>query len=449
MTTDPPRPVDPATVLGSSQAPRSSLMARFTASTAALAIVVAGLAILFSAVINDKLVRRAMEDTVTGYSQTLAEHILASSDPALWQRVAREHRVALFVETPEVERAFDPQGRPTSAHAVLASVYGVMRVDVPAAGGRVVFSWHLRHFARLHEPLLMAHLLLLIPVIGATYWFQRSQLRPLQWLRTGVEAVACGDFKARVPVVRMDEIGQVASAFNQMTRQVEQMVADRERLLADVSHELRSPLARVKVALELIPESDKRLSIEGDVREMETLISVLLERERVAALTGRHAFGPVDLTAVVRQVADTFSGRAPGVVLSAAEEPVIAEADTHLVRLLVQNLIENAIKFSLPDSRRVEVTLAPVADAVELVVADDGPGIATRDAEEIFKPFVKLAPARGHRAGYGLGLNLCWRIAEAHGGSIRMLPNGERGNRAVVTLPLKGGQKSNPINTGS
>ncbi len=418
--------------------PKSSLIGRFAASTVALAIVIAGLAILFSVAVNRKLVWDAMEGTVRGYSQTLANHILASSDPALWQSVARQHQVALLVQTPDLERAYGPDGEPVSAHAVLSSRLGIVPIDISGEGGsRVFFSWNLRHFARLHDPLVMWHLLLLIPVIGATYWFQRSQLRPLQWLRKGVDAVGQGDFKARVPVVRMDEIGQVATAFNQMTRQVEQMVADRERLLADVSHELRSPLSRVKVALELMPESDKRQSIQGDVREMERLISVLLERERLTALTGRLAAKPVDLVSLTRQVADTFSSREPGVVFSARRESLIAEADADLVRLLIQNLIENAIKFSLPDSRPVQVSVEPAEGAAELVIADDGPGIAVGDAAEIFKPFVKLDPARGHRTGYGLGLNLCWRIVQAHGGTIRMLPNGERGNQAVVRLPRK------------
>ena len=438
MTIDPPSfedEIDPE-ISSEPEPPKSSLIARFAASTAALAIVVAGLAILFSVAINRKLIWDAMDGTVRGYSQTLAKHIRGSSDPAFWQSIAREHRVALLVQTPEIERAFGPDGQPATARAVLDSKLGIVPIDIMSEDGtRVFFSWNLSHFARLHDPLVMGHLLLLIPVIGATYWFQRSQLRPLQWLHKGVDAVGAGDFKTQVPVVRMDEIGQVASAFNKMTRQVERMVADRERLLADVSHELRSPLARVKVALELMPVSDKKQSIQNDVREMETLISVLLERERLRALTDRHAMLPVDLGTVVRQVTGLFSGRDPGVAFSATQEPLIAEADVDLVRLLAQNLIENALKFSLPDSDPVEVTLTPAADGVELAVADDGPGIAERDLAEVFKPFVKLDPARGHRTGYGLGLNLCWRIVQAHGGSIRMLPNKKRGNRAVVSLP--------------
>lgn len=288
--------------------------------------------------------------------------------------------------------------------------------------------------ARLHYLIMTSFLIVLIL---ASYWFQRSQLRPLQTLRGGVEAVARGDLKTRLPVTRADELGQVAEAFNQMTHRVEEMIAGRERLLADVSHELRSPLARIKVALELLPEGDKRESIRGDVREMETLIAVLLERERLSARAESLLVEPVDLTALVRRVVDGFAGRSPEVVFEDDGGAVLAEVDGELVRLLVQNLVDNAVKFSRPDGGPVEVRLRTEEGGVELLVSDDGPGIPEEDAERIFEPFVKLDPARGHRRGYGLGLNLCRRVVEAHRGTIEVLPNPGGGTVVRVVLPRR------------
>ncbi len=286
-----------------------------------------------------------------------------------------------------------------------------------------------------HWRLMAGYLIFVAGGVGALHWFLRSQLRPLQWLRAGVDAVARGDFKTRVPVVRRDEIGQVAEAFNAMTRQVEQMIADRERLLGDVSHELRSPLARIKVALALLPEGEKRESIEGDVREMETLIAVLLERERLRARTDKMTTQDVNLPELVAQVAATFADQGPGVAFSAEGDDLVVPADAELVRLLVSNLLDNAVKFSRPESRPVEVRLRPCAGGIELQVSDDGPGIPEGEAERIFEPFVKLDPARGHRRGYGLGLNLCRRIVEAHRGTIRVRSKSEGGAVAEVILP--------------
>lgn len=158
---------------------------------------------------------------------------------------------------------------------------------------------------------------------------------------------------------------------------------------------------------------------------------------------------PVDLCSVIRQVVgtfesrvgtfesriDTFEGKEPCVVFVDPGEKIEVRADATLMGVLAQNLVDNAVKFSLPDSRPVEVRLSTAGESIELTVIDDGRGIPQSETERVFEPFVKLDPARGHRTGYGLGLNLCQRIVDAHGGTIEMSGNGERGTRALVSLP--------------
>ena len=423
-----------------------TLARRMNASTA-LALGVLALAILSFTVANAIYLSHTLERTLRGYSHTLSKAALATPDPETWGHIAGRHEVALLVETPGMKRAFDSTGAPISEQSFEDRGIETLRIEISGdAGERVVVLWNLLKFMSGHWPLLAGHLLLLAVVISITYGFQRSQLRPLQSLRSGVEAVARGDFETRVPVVRQDEIGQVAAAFNHMTRQVERMMADRERLLADVSHELRSPLTRIHVALELMPENDKKESIERDLREMENLIKVLLERQRLRSQVDRMTTEPVDLKDAARQVIATFDGRAPGIVLAAAGDRLEVEADRALIRLLLRNLIDNAVKFSRPGDRPVEVALEPSGETVALRVTDDGPGIPEADRLRVFEPFVKLDPARGHRTGYGLGLSLCQRIVDAHRGSIRMLPGTSGGTRVEVTLPrtLPDGHQAGP-----
>jgi signal transduction histidine kinase len=236
-------------------------------------------------------------------------------------------------------------------------------------------------------------------------------------------------------VVREDEIGQVGRAFNQMTGRVEQMIKDRERLLADVSHELRSPLARIKVALEMLPDSDKRDAIARDIREMEALTTMLLEREQLRHKADNRESEHFDLVALTREIGDSFADRSPGVQISTSPSELDVLADAALIKVLIQNLIDNAVKFSLADSQAVELRLEQDDEGVRITVIDDGPGIPTEEIDHVFDAFVKLNPARGHRAGYGLGLNLCQRIAQAHGGRISLTPGEERGTQAQVILP--------------
>ena len=256
--------------------------------------------------------------------------------------------------------------------------------------------------------------------------------------------MARGDFKTRVPVVRDDEIGQVAVAFNVMASRVGEMINDRERLLADVSHELRSPIARMKVALEFVPQGDKRDALDRDLREMESLIAVLLERADLRSRTGRLKGEAVDMNAVAGEVATAFADQGPGVEF-VSKGAVTIHADPALMKLLIQNLVDNAVKFSRPDSRPVVVKLETEKDQVVLRVADDGIGIPAGSEKQIFEPFVKLDRARGHRVGYGIGLDLCQRIVQLLGGTIRLIPRQPRGTEAVVTLRRHPGKEDAKI----
>jgi signal transduction histidine kinase len=119
--------------------------------------------------------------------------------------------------------------------------------------------------------------------------------------------------------------------------------------------------------------------------------------------------------------------------------PIEIVADRTLAKALLHNLLDNALKFSRPDSAPVEVSLEAAGDSVVLRVADDGIGIPAGREEDLLEPFVKLDPARGHHSGYGLGLDLCRRIVELHGGTIELRRRSPRGTEAVVSLPRNGG----------
>ncbi len=328
--------------------------------------------------------------------------------------------------------AFDDLGEPLP---VTTPALGgpIQAVRTGEDGTRVTFYWNLLFFRESHLPLLGGLVLMVVAVVGSALWFLQRQLKPLMKLHDGVDALTRGDFEVRVPVVRDDEIGRVAEAFNVMAGRVGEMIDDRERLLADVSHELRSPITRMKVALELMPDGDKRDALARDLKEMENLIAVLLEREALRSRADRLDREEVALDALAGEVAAAFAEEGPGVEL-VSDKAVRIHADPAMLKLLIQNLVDNAVKFSRPDSQPVAITLESEEDRVVLRVADDGIGIPAGSEERLFEPFVKLDPSRGHAAGYGIGLNLCQRIVQLHGGTIRLLPRDPRGTEAVVTL---------------
>jgi signal transduction histidine kinase len=413
----------------------SSLISRFAASTAIFAAAIVLLAIFSFHAIRGDVFKDSFESPLDEWSSYIAGRI--GEDPGIAKAAARNHQMGVMLTTPEGVFAFGPDGEPVTPQFLAENHPNVRTIMVHGHGGPS-YSFYLSDgmTAGTNQSLLWLLIGGLLFLVGVVYVVQLSQLKPLRWLKESVEKVSAGDLSTRVPVVRMDEVGQVARAFNHMTGRVEQMLNDHDRLMADVSHELRSPLARIKLALEMIPEGDKREQIATDVREMEALTSALLERERIKNHVARLDHAEFDLVAMTRGIVDSFADRAPAVVLAESPEVLNVQADEALLKVLLQNLVDNAVKFSLDDSGPVEIKLGSGEKSVTVSVNDDGPGIPEDMTDRVLEPFVKLDPSRGHRSGYGLGLNLCQRIVQAHKGSIEIQPREPRGTSVVVELPV-------------
>jgi len=413
----------------------SSLISRFAASTAVFAAAIVVLAVFAFHGIRGNIFQESFESPLDEWSSYLAGRI--GSDPEIARTAAQSHQMGVVLTTNEGVFAFGQDGRPTTPEH-LAEHLPHSRTIIVEGHGNLRYSFFLPENATavVVSSVLWVWIGGLLFLVGVVYAVQVSQLRPLRWLKEGVDKVSEGDLSTRVPVVRMDEIGQVGRAFNHMTSRVEQMLNDHDRLMADVSHELRSPLARMKLALEMMPEGDKRDQIAADIREMEALTSALLERERIKSRASHPHHDEFDLVALLREVVATFKDEGPGVVLSAAPDTLLTRADQALTKVLLQNLVDNAVKFSLQDSAAVEVSVNTDDNSVTITVEDDGPGIPEEQADKVLEPFVKLDPSRGHRNGYGLGLNLCQRIVQAHAGKINIEQRQPRGTRISVNLPV-------------
>ena len=389
----------------------------------------------FYGVLNSLYVSSLLSQTLGPFSDTLADRGFGDPDPTIWGRLAAGHGVSILVEPAEGPAfAFDDAGQPISLSA--EPLDGPVRaVRAGPDGGQVTFYWTVFPIWANHFTLLAGLLLMISGIVATVFWFLHLQLKPLAALQTGVDAVARGDLDSRVEVVRPDEIGHVAEAFNEMTARVSEMVEARERLLADVSHELRSPIARMKVALDLMPEGEKHDQLQLDLREMESLIAVLLERQALKQVEDLRV-ASIDLRELAEQ-ASTAVSRSPGVRLASTGNPELT-ADRDLVSLLVRNLVDNALKFSDAKSEPVLVEIdGDEADVVVLRVLDRGVGIPEGKEAQLLEPFVKAKPERGHRAGYGLGLDLCRRIVELHGGELNLRSRKPRGTKALVELPRR------------
>ena len=183
-------------------------------------------------------------------------------------------------------------------------------------------------------------------VLAGAYLFMRRILRPLKWLTEGVEQISRGNLEHQVPVKRCDELTELAEAFNAMTQQIKKMLHAKERLMLDVSHELRSPLTRLKVALEFLPEGATKESLKEDVAVMESMITEILETARLRDGYAKLNLEEIDLVSLVQSVIAGFAGSSPGVEAEDMPASMPLVVDPELCRTVLKNIITNAIKYS-------------------------------------------------------------------------------------------------------
>ena len=328
-----------------------------------------------------------------------------------------------------------------SVFARLVAIMGTMAGSLLGMVG--IFFWLVvssnaapgRDAPAIHVALLVLLLVFISGVVLTTHLVLRRLLRPLRWLGDGVARLSAGELDVVLPNQTGDEFGQLTAAFNEMVGRVREMLRARDQLLLDVSHELRSPLTRIKVAIELSPPGPHRAGLSEDVAEMEAMIGELLELERLR--DGRTlANAPVDLAALAEEVAGGLRGGGPGVTIVRPPGGAVARVDRDRVRTVLRNLLENAVKYSLADSGPVTIRIEPGAEVVTVSVEDDGPGIPQADVGSVFEPFFRVDRSRSKKTGgYGLGLSICKRIVEAHVGRLTVENLTPRGTRFTVTLP--------------
>lgn len=259
--------------------------------------------------------------------------------------------------------------------------------------------------------------------------------RPILAIREGASRIGRGDFNHRISGYRHDQLGDLAEDVNQLASDVRGMLDAKRQLLLGISHELRSPLSRLRLGLEFIDDSEQKETVRAEIQEMEEIISALLEAER---LNTRHApiqRSQVLVQALVEQLIDTYFEReADRISIDIDEDPLEANIDHVRVALMLKNLVANAIRYAGGGPVRIQVSRD--AGALVMTVADEGPGLSPDQQENLGEPFYRGDPSRTRNTGgYGLGLYLARLVAEAHGGSLAVDTGYTAGAKLIATLP--------------
>ena len=282
--------------------------------------------------------------------------------------------------------------------------------------------------------LVVGLVLLFIAVAAGAYPVVRRLTRRLEALKQGVEQFGAGRLNHRIAVSGRDEVAAVAASFNVAAARVETLVRSHQSLLANASHELRSPLARMKMAVSMLDAAAPaqrdalKCEIDTNVAELDALVEEVLLASRLDAAPTpeqpeRHE--PVELAGIAAEEAARVGASVVG-------GPLTVPGEERLLRRALRNLVENARRYG---GGEIEVQIEARAGVAEVRVCDRGPGVPETMRERIFEPFLRLPGHAEQAGGVGLGLSLVRQIAARHGGSVRCEARPGGGSCFVLVLP--------------
>jgi len=394
---------------------------RFSSDVAGdIAMVIDAMKLAGSAAERHRLFDRVA--TVSEITFTLRpDAVLPPPQPSLGATLDTQLRNAL-INRVRLPFFVDARRRP---HRVLIEIKlseGVLSADVP--------------LSRLYTPTTYIFILWMIGsslvLLSVAALFLRNQVKSLRRLAAAAEGFGKGRPVAFTKIEGALEVRQAAAAFLQMRDRIQRQVRQRTEMLAGVSHDLRTPLTRMKLALALIDDDPAAAGLKSDVVEMERLVDLYLDFAR-----GEGTESPVetDIALLIEEVAaadrrdgtplaiDPPAGPAAGPIL-----PVRPQA----LRRCLTNLIANARRYG----QNVWLSSVPAEDGVDILVDDDGPGIPPAERERVFQPFIRLDASRNpSTGGVGLGLTIARDVARSHGGDVRLETSPHGGLRARVHLP--------------
>lgn len=285
------------------------------------------------------------------------------------------------------------------------------------------------------EKAIIAIIIVVTLMAALLYFALRWIFGPVKKLSAAVEQISEGNFETEINVNRKDELGNLADSINDMKKNISNMIKAKESLLVDVSHELRSPLTRIKLANEFVEDENIRAKIRDDVKEMEVMITELLETYRMDNIHGKIQREQVD---IVRLVRDTVSKFGSDEITFKSEIPQKEiSLDRQKIETVLRNIIDNAVKYS--DGSVVTVRVYGNSDETKdtcISISDRGKGIDENEIKNIFEPFYRIDKSRDKKIkGYGLGLSLAKNIINEHNASIEVKSKLNQGTEFIIRFP--------------
>lgn len=280
----------------------------------------------------------------------------------------------------------------------------------------------------LSPPVLLPLIFIVASTILLSIWAARRLAAPLARFAAAVDRFSGAGIESPVREEGPSEIRRAARAFNRMRRRIIRLIEDRTTTLIAISHDLRTPLTRLRLRTEEIPASAEKIRMLEDLELMDSMIASAVTYLREGS--GLEALEMADLPSVIETICDQFADTGHTVVYEGPQRFAMLCRPQSLGRA-ISNLIENATKFGTTVTARLTISTGSVAIDVE----DDGPGIPDEEKQRVMEPFYRTDPARQATGGFGLGLAIVLAVAESHGGTLTLLDRQPRGLCARMSFP--------------
>jgi signal transduction histidine kinase len=273
-------------------------------------------------------------------------------------------------------------------------------------------------------------------LMGAVYMLIRHILKPVNSLSAAIREVKKENYEYKINRCGSDELAHLCSMFDSLTSEISRSIKYKDKLLTGISHELRTPLTSLRIAAEMVKDEYLRSDMTEDIKQMDTLINILMEGARLkhGALKKTHT----DINSLTGDLCTQYGEKTGRVIFTPHPYPIELNVDTKAVEHAVRNLIDNALKYSEESEEPVRAETGVLNGFAFIKVTDKGIGIPADELPYITEPFYRTDISRSKKTGgYGIGLDICKQIAEAHGGRLEISSVLHKGTEACLFLPVE------------
>ena len=275
-------------------------------------------------------------------------------------------------------------------------------------------------------------------LLSCCYLTIRQILKPLDSIQLGVMELSKGNLDFRLKKKHNDELGDITQSFNQMSKKLSQLIDSKKQLLLNLSHEIKTPITRTKLSLELLSKNKHTISIQEDIKDIELIIDSILGAERLESQNYSAKTESIYLEPVIQKI--VHSHNVANIIIKYKNNLPKKKypLDPLFLKILLNNLIQNALNHSQSKTPiLIESKWNKNTKNLQISVQDFGIGIAKQEREKVFEPFYRIEKSRSKKyGGYGLGLNICKKIVESYKGKIFVADKIIKGTKIIAVFPV-------------